>query len=205
MKWATSAFPSTKDYAHYRFVDYGTLTIVGVAGACLAWFAITRVTSSPRWLFFRLAVTVMFGLWIPDLYLFVRGEPTSAVLSLMLMHLVIALVTYNALVHLAPVRQSELVNVGSPSWSAKAVTDRSEKVATHGVSRGAWTTMMMLVGAEMLIGFAELLSVVPTVGSSVKARRSRSCTALSVVFSVVAHWQSSRWRRARDASSASLR
>lgn len=159
VKWATSAFPSTKDYAHYRFVDYGPLTIVGVAGACLAWFAITRVTSSPRWLFFRLAVTVMFGLWIPDLYLFVRGEPTSAVLSLMLMHLVIALVTYNALVHLAPVRQSELVNVGSPSWSAKAVTDRSEKVATHGVSRGAWTTMMMLVGAEMLIGFAELLSV----------------------------------------------
>jgi len=149
VKWATSAFPATTNYAHFRFVDYGTLTIVGVAAACAAWFVITRVTSSARWLFLRLAVTVMLALWIPDLYLFAKGEPTSAVFFLMLMHLVIALVTYNALVRVAPVRDN-------------GVTRESLMIASGDrrvISRRAWTTMMLLVGAEMLVGFAELLSV----------------------------------------------
>ena len=147
--WSTRAFPADKNYSHFHFVDYGTLTIVGVAAACAAWFVITRVTSSARWFFFRLTVTVMLALWIPDLYLFARSEPTSAVAVLMLMHLVIALVTYNALVRLAPVREAEV-------FREKAINaPRARRI----ISRRAWTTMMLLVGGEMLIGFAELLSV----------------------------------------------
>jgi hypothetical protein len=149
VKWATSAFPQTKNFAHFRFVDYGTLTIVGVAAACATWFVITRVTSSAHWLFLRLAVAVMLVLWIPDLYLFLKGEPTSAVVFLMLMHLVIALVTYNALVRLAPVSRAEV--------SREAAIDATQERRV--LSRRAWTTMLLLVGAEMLIGFVELLSV----------------------------------------------
>ena len=149
VKWATSAFPATTNYAHFRFVDYGTLTIVGVAAACAAWFVITRVTSSARWLFLRLAVTVMLALWIPDLYLFAKGEPTSAVVFLMLMHLVIALVTYNTLVWLAPVDEADVSR-------ENAINAPQERRV---ISRRAWTTMMLLVGAEMLMGFVELLSV----------------------------------------------
>lgn len=149
IKWATTAFPATMNYSHYRFVDYGTLTIVGVAAACAAWFVVTRVTSSPRWLFFRLAITMTFALWIPDLYLLAKNESTNAVLYLMFMHLVIGVVTYNALVRLAPVRD----RVESPTITTKLATTRPV------LSRRAWSTMMLLVGVEMLLGFGELLLV----------------------------------------------
>jgi hypothetical protein len=159
VKWVTNAVPATADYSHFRFVDYGTLTVVGVSGACAAWYVVTRVTSSPRWLFLRLAVAVMLVLWIPDMYLFARGEPANAVLILMLMHLAIALVTYNSLVHLAPVSDPTSVAVHSPSSARLGINTPPEHATTFAVSRGAWTTMMLLVGAEMLIGFVELLSV----------------------------------------------
>jgi hypothetical protein len=43
-------------------------------------------------------------LFLPDLYILKQGQPAKAVAVLMVMHLAIALVTYNALVRLAPVR-----------------------------------------------------------------------------------------------------
>ena len=43
-------------------------------------------------------------LWLPDVYILVKGQPAKAVGFLFLMHLAIALVTYNALVRVAPVR-----------------------------------------------------------------------------------------------------
>ena len=43
-------------------------------------------------------------LLLPDLYIWHQGQPAQAVLVLMAMHVAIALVTYNLLVHLAPVR-----------------------------------------------------------------------------------------------------
>jgi hypothetical protein len=152
VKWATTEFPSTKNYAHFRLVDYATLTAVGVVAACLAWFVTTRVTSYPRWFFLRLAIVAMLVLWIPDVYLFVRHEPTSAVWFLMLMHLAVALITYNAAVHLAPMRSRARVD-------QEADPESAETDSRHVLTRGAWTTMMLLVGAEMLLGFAELLSV----------------------------------------------
>jgi hypothetical protein len=100
----TAVFPSTKGYVHFQFSDYAKLTVIGVIIACVAWPVVTRISSSPRWLFFRLAILVSLGLYLPDLYLLVLGQPPKAVAVLILMHLAIALVTYNVLVHLAAVR-----------------------------------------------------------------------------------------------------
>ncbi len=96
-------FPSTKGYVHFQFSDYARLTVIGVVIATAAWPVVTRVSSAPRWLFFRLAILVTLVLWLPDLYILYRGQPADAVAVLMVMHLAIALVTYNLLVHVAPV------------------------------------------------------------------------------------------------------
>jgi Family of unknown function (DUF6069) len=99
-----AAFPFTKGYGHFRFSDYSKLTIIGVIIACVAWPIVTRVSSAPRWLFFRLAIVVTLVLLLPDIYILQQGQPAKAVAVLMCMHLAIALVTYNALVRIAPVR-----------------------------------------------------------------------------------------------------
>src|SRR5665213_2372641 len=78
----TAVFPATKGYVHFRFSDYGKLTIVGVAIACVAWPIVTWISSSPRWLFFRLAVVVTLFLWLPDLYILWMGQPSMAVVVL---------------------------------------------------------------------------------------------------------------------------
>jgi hypothetical protein len=97
-----AAFPATRGYAHFQFHDYAKLTVIGVIGACVAWPIITRISSSPQWLFFRLAILVTLVLWLPDAYILYRGQPVDAVAVLFVMHLAIALVTYNLLVRLAP-------------------------------------------------------------------------------------------------------
>ena len=43
-------------------------------------------------------------LLLPDLYIWHQGQPAKAVGVLVCMHLAIALVTYNALVRIAPIR-----------------------------------------------------------------------------------------------------
>jgi hypothetical protein len=99
----TAAFPSTKGYVHFRFSDYGKLTVVGVVVACVAWPIVTRISSAPRWLYFRLAVLVTLVLWLPDVYILMKGQPAKAVAVLMVMHAAIALITYNCMVRLAKV------------------------------------------------------------------------------------------------------
>jgi hypothetical protein len=101
-----AVFPTTKGYAHFQFSDYSKLTIIGVIIACAAWPIVTRITSAPRWLFFRLAIAVTFVLFLPDFYILKQGQPAKAVAVLLCMHVAIAVVTYNALVRLAPVRGS---------------------------------------------------------------------------------------------------
>jgi hypothetical protein len=100
---AQAAFPGIKGYSHFQFADYGKLTVIGVLIACVAWPVTTRITSRPRWMFFRMAILVTLVLWLPDVYILVKGQPAKAVGFLFAMHLAIALVTYNALVHLAPI------------------------------------------------------------------------------------------------------
>jgi hypothetical protein len=98
----TRVFPSTRGFVHFHFSDYGSLTVIGVIIACIAWPIATRVSSAPRWVFFRCAIVVTLVLWLPDLYILVKGESVDAVAVLMTMHLAIAIVTYNALVRVAP-------------------------------------------------------------------------------------------------------
>jgi hypothetical protein len=97
-----AVFPSTRGYVHFQFHDYARLTVIGVIVACAAWPVVTRISAVPRWLFFRLAILVTLVLWLPDVYILYRGQPADAVAILVLMHLAIALVTYNLLVRLAP-------------------------------------------------------------------------------------------------------
>lgn len=101
-------FPSTQGYPHFQVADYSKLTVVGVLIACAAWPVVTRISSTPRWLFFRLAVLVTLFLWLPDIYIYLKGQPAGAVVALMAMHVAIALVTYNMLVHVARVPAGQL-------------------------------------------------------------------------------------------------
>ena len=106
---------------HFRFSDYAKLTVIGVIIACAAWPVVTRVSSAPQWLFFRLAILVTLVLWLPDLYILYRGAPGDAVAFLMLMHLAIALVTYNLLVHMAPVRPARRAAHRVPAGAVEAL------------------------------------------------------------------------------------
>jgi len=101
-----AVFPSTKGYVHFQFSDYARLTVIGVLIACAAWPIVTRISSDPRWLFLRLAIAVTLVLWLPDLWILHLGQPVQAVAVLMVMHLAIAVVTYNCLVHIAAIRSA---------------------------------------------------------------------------------------------------
>jgi len=102
-----AVFPSTKGYQHFQFADYSKLTVIGVIIACVAWPVVTRISSSPRWLFLRMAIAVTLVLWLPDVYILVGGQPADAVAVLFVMHLAIAVVTYTALVLIAKVKPLE--------------------------------------------------------------------------------------------------
>jgi hypothetical protein len=110
-----AAFPSTRGYAHFQFGDYSKLTVIGVIIACLAWPVVTRVSSAPRWLFLWMAVAVTLVLWVPDVYILAQGQPPKAVAILFLMHLAIAVVTYNCLVRLARTKPLTSAPVPAPS------------------------------------------------------------------------------------------
>src|ERR1700691_3713582 len=99
-----AVFPAVKGYQHFQFSDYSKLTVIGVVIACLAWPVVTRVSSAPRWLFLRMAVAVTLVLWLPDIYILAQGQPPRAVAVLFVMHLAIAVVTYNCLVRIARTR-----------------------------------------------------------------------------------------------------
>ena len=100
----THVFPATKGYVHFGFADYTKLTVIGVLIAGIAWPVVVRMSSAPRWLFFRLALVVTLVLFLPDVYIWLQGQSAQAVAVLMAMHVAIALITYNLLVHLAPAR-----------------------------------------------------------------------------------------------------
>jgi hypothetical protein len=154
---ATALFPTTRHFAHFQFSDYATLTVVGVLLACAAWPIVTRVTGSPRWLFFRVAVVVTLVLWFPDLWILLQGETAKGVAVLMVMHLAIALVTYNALVHVAPVRAAGEGSRGGPSGTA-APPSASRRLTPRTVRR-VWNTMALLVGVELVLGVVTIVSV----------------------------------------------
>jgi hypothetical protein len=163
-------FPSTKDYVHFRFSDYATLTIIGVLIACASWPIVARISSAARRLFFRLAVTVTLVLWLPDVYLLIRHQPVHAVVVLMVMHLATAIATYNILVRVAPVKESSVLVPGSsqgPPVNTGVARAPGEEAGTEpgNVSERPnyrlATALVVLVVLEFVVGVAALV-LLPT-------------------------------------------
>jgi len=102
-----AAFTVPASFGKFSFGTYALLTVLGVAGATATWTAVTRLSSRPRWLLTRLAALVTALFLIPDfLLLGTPGNPAGPVVILMLMHLAIAVITYTALVKIAPARST---------------------------------------------------------------------------------------------------
>jgi hypothetical protein len=155
VRLATAFDPAIQHYSHFRFSDYGTLTVVGVICAGVAWYLATRSLAAPRHTFFRVAVVSMVVLWMPDVWLFIKHEPTRAVVYLIVMHLTIALITYNLLVFVAPVRR-HATNVASAPRTRVGL----EVISTPGrVPRALWVVLMISVTAEFFSGLIGMLYV----------------------------------------------
>jgi len=72
-----------------------------VVGATIGWGILVHLSSQPRWVLRRAALVVTIVLLIPDVMI-LPGNPKTAVLTLMVMHIAIAVVTYSALRWIAP-------------------------------------------------------------------------------------------------------
>jgi hypothetical protein len=154
--WLATTFdPALQHYSHFRFSDYATLTTFGVICAGAAWYLATRNLTTPRQTFFRVAVVSMVVLWMPDVWLFIKHEPTRAVIYLMVMHLTIALITYNSLVLAAPVRRHAVIVVTEPPSRVGL-----DKVTTPGrVPRAWWVALTVAVAVEFLAGLIGMVYV----------------------------------------------
>ncbi|GHG48183.1 hypothetical protein GCM10012320_15280 [Sinomonas cellulolyticus] len=98
-------FPETAGYEHFGFVDYTKLTVIGVGLACLAWPAVTWLSSRAWKPFLWLAILVTIVGLAPDAWILYKGQPANAIGVLVLMHFAVALITYPALVLIAPQRR----------------------------------------------------------------------------------------------------
>ena len=125
-----AVFPATKGFGHYQFESYGKLTVIGVLIGCAAWPVVTRICAAPRWLFIRLAVLVTLVLFVPDVYIWMKGQSGQGVLVLMAMHVAIAVITYNLLVHVAPVRAPRRHATGAASLDEASEASEASEVAT---------------------------------------------------------------------------
>ncbi len=99
---ASALVPSIAGYVHFRFADYYYLSISGVVVACLALPVLTWFSSRSRRVFLVLAVLVTIASFAPDVWIGIHGQPAAGVWTLVLMHVALLLVTYPALVLLAP-------------------------------------------------------------------------------------------------------
>ena len=96
--------PSLQGYDHFKFADYAKLGIPGVVVACAAWPVVTWFSSRARRIFLLLAVLVTVASFAPDLWIGIHGQPAAGVWTLVLMHVALLVVTYPALVLIAPQR-----------------------------------------------------------------------------------------------------
>lgn len=148
---ATSSFPSTRHFSHFRGADYGALTVAGVLLAAGGWSVLVRLSSAARWLYFRLVVAATLVLWIPDAVLLALGEPAAGVVTLTVMHLLVAVVTYNLLVRLAPAGRS------GPAADAEHVA--SAPNLPEGLVQRVWGSLALVVVLELVLGVAVIVSV----------------------------------------------
>lgn len=95
-------FPDTAGYAHFGFADYAKLTTIGVLVSCLAWPVVTLASTRGARLLLWLAVLVTVVSFAPDIWILLHGQPADAVFILLLMHVALLVITYPALVLIAP-------------------------------------------------------------------------------------------------------
>jgi hypothetical protein len=158
--WLATAFDSPlQRFSHFRLADYGTLTVVGVAGAGVAWYLATRNLATPRHTFFRVAVVAMLVLWMPDVWLLIKHEPTRAVVFLIIMHATVALIAYNFLVLAAPVRLRAMTGgeTVATRWNRDDVIQNDETPTR--VARVVWVLLLVVVGVEFVAGLVGMLYV----------------------------------------------
>jgi hypothetical protein len=146
-------FPSTRGFSHFRFSDYATLTGIAVIVACAGWPLVIRISSAPRWLFLRAAVVVTLVAWAPDVWLVAKGEPARAVAVLAVMHLAVAAITYNVLVHVAPPR-SCIDEVESTNGA-----ERRRVRDVHTRLRPWWVAMTSAITLEFILGVIAIVTV----------------------------------------------
>lgn len=101
---AVAVLPSLRGYDHFRFADYAKLTVIGVVIACLAWPVVCWFSSRANRVLAVLALLVTVGSLAPDVWIGIHGQPAAGVLTLAVMHVGLLVVTYPALVLLAPQR-----------------------------------------------------------------------------------------------------
>jgi hypothetical protein len=103
---AVAVDPGLAGYGHFQFADYARLTVLGVVGACVGWPIVTWFTTSARRLYLWLAILVTVVSLAPDLWILHLGQPPAGVATLAVMHFALAVITYPAMVFLAPQRFS---------------------------------------------------------------------------------------------------
>lgn len=99
-----AVYPDQRNYQHFQFGEYAKLTIIGILGAGVAWPIVARISSKAKRLYFKLEVIVVIVTFLPDVAIWLLGQPANAVFVLVWMHLAIAVITYPVIVILAPVR-----------------------------------------------------------------------------------------------------
>lgn len=145
---ATSMFPALRGFSHFHVADFAPLTVVGVLLACGGWLLAVTVSSTPRWLFLRCAVVVTVVLGLADVVLLLVGKPVRGVETLMVMHLGIAVLTYNLLVHVARVR---------PAF--RVVTDAQAPALSERMVRRIWSSVAIVVAIELALGVSTIVTV----------------------------------------------
>lgn len=156
VRFATAQFPSTRGFSHFRAADYGSLTVAGVLLAAGGWAVLVRVSSGARRVCFRLAVAATLVLWIPDAVLLALGESPKGVATLMVMHLLITLVTYNLLVRIAPPGPPPVPRAGGSGAGAGA---RRARLVPEQLVRRIWGTMALVVALDAALGVSVIVSV----------------------------------------------
>jgi Family of unknown function (DUF6069) len=97
----TAAFHPPASFGPFVFLTYAKLTAAGIIGATAFWAGLVRVTSQPRLVLLRAAVAVTLLLLIPDVLL-LPNESTGGVMTLMVMHVAIAIITTVTFLKVAP-------------------------------------------------------------------------------------------------------
>ena len=103
---ASALYPALASYEHFQFADYSKLTIAGVIAACIGWPVVAWFSTRARVLYLWLAIAVTVVTFAPDVWILHLGQPAVGVATLVVMHLALAVITYPAMVFIAPQRRA---------------------------------------------------------------------------------------------------